>query len=269
MKSPGARATMPRRALGAHACSDRGYAMAALLVAMGVMGIIMSAAMPAWQTAARREREAELIFRGQQYAHAIQLFQTKYTNTLPPNIEVLVTEKFLRKKYLDPITNGEFQLLGAGQAVGATATATPGRGSSAAPSPSAALEGVARQTGGLAGGTQGPGASGRGATPGNVAGGIMGVTSRSTEKSLRLYNGRGAYNEWAFVPVQRFNAPGQAAGPPGASGPQGARGRGAAPGADGGPSGFRPANPRPDSVAGPNGPFRPQSGQPPLGSGRR
>jgi type II secretory pathway pseudopilin PulG len=39
-------------------------APAALLVAMAVMAIMMSAALPVWQTVARREREAELVFRG-------------------------------------------------------------------------------------------------------------------------------------------------------------------------------------------------------------
>src|SRR4029450_1654825 len=64
--------TMSRRNQTA---SQRGYAMAALLVGMSVMAIIMSVAMPVWNTAARRERETELIFRGEQYARAVALFQ--------------------------------------------------------------------------------------------------------------------------------------------------------------------------------------------------
>jgi type II secretory pathway pseudopilin PulG len=248
MRTPAATRAQ-RHGHGRRACASQGgYAMAALLVAIGVLGIVMSAAMPAWQTAARREREAELVFRGEQYARAIQLFQRKYANTLPPSLEVLINEKFLRKKYVDPITNGEFQLLGAAQAAGATATQTPGRGqgpssqpqgraqsaaSTSSPS-TTALNDLARQTGGRPGGP-GRGAPGLGA----VGGGIMGVTSKSAEKSLRLYNGRGAYNEWAFVPVQRVNNPGDTGG---AGGAAGARGRGAPPN-DGrsGNNGFRPA----------------------------
>ena len=38
--------------------------MAALLVSIAVMGILMSVALPAWRQAARREKEAELVFRG-------------------------------------------------------------------------------------------------------------------------------------------------------------------------------------------------------------
>jgi type II secretory pathway pseudopilin PulG len=53
--------------------STSGYAMAALLVGLSVMSIMLGAALPVWQTAITREREAELIFRGEQYAHAISL----------------------------------------------------------------------------------------------------------------------------------------------------------------------------------------------------
>ncbi len=93
---------------------ERGYAMAALLVAMSVMAIMLSTAMPVYQTVARREREAELVFRGEQYARAIALFQRKYGNQLPPDVDVLIDQRFLRKKYKDPITGGDFQYLGAG-----------------------------------------------------------------------------------------------------------------------------------------------------------
>lgn len=60
------------------ATSEGGYAMAALLVSIAVMGILMSALIPVWTTAVQREREAELVFRGEQYARAIGLFQRKY-----------------------------------------------------------------------------------------------------------------------------------------------------------------------------------------------
>jgi type II secretory pathway pseudopilin PulG len=56
--------------------STSGYAMAALLVGLSVMSIMRGAALPVWQTAIKRQREAELIFRGDQYAQAISLFPT-------------------------------------------------------------------------------------------------------------------------------------------------------------------------------------------------
>jgi len=45
--------------------------MAALLVGLSVMSIMLSMALPVWRTATQREREAELVFRGEQYAQAI------------------------------------------------------------------------------------------------------------------------------------------------------------------------------------------------------
>ena len=56
---------------------ERGYAMAALLVSLAVMSVLMSVALPAWRHEAQREKEAELVFRGEQYARAIALYRAK------------------------------------------------------------------------------------------------------------------------------------------------------------------------------------------------
>ena len=85
--------------------------MAALLVSMSAMCLMISVALPMWRTSIRREREAELVFWGQQYVRAIVLFQRKYAGTFPPTIDVLLHERFLRRRYLDPITNEDFQLV--------------------------------------------------------------------------------------------------------------------------------------------------------------
>ena len=99
---------------------NRGYAMAALLVGMSVMAVLMGALLPVWSHMATREKEEELIFRGNQYARAIGLFQRKFANTPPPTIDVLVEQRFLRKKYKDPITNDDFQPIYANQAAHTT-----------------------------------------------------------------------------------------------------------------------------------------------------
>ena len=95
---------------------EAGYAMATLLVALAVMSVLMSAVLPAWRHQARREKEAELAFRGEQYMRAIQLWERKMgPGSRPPNIDMLVQQKFLRKKYKDPMTeDGEFQPVFAG-----------------------------------------------------------------------------------------------------------------------------------------------------------
>lgn len=216
---------------------NRGYAMVALLVAMSVMAVLMSALLPVWTTMAKREKEAELVFRGNQYARAIGLFQRKFANTAPPSIDLLVEQRFLRKKYKDPITNDDFQPLYANQAMmnpqGAGNQQQPGqqpqRGASAAPG------GQLLQ----------PGFGGTGAT---AAGGIIGVTSKSKDTSLRVFNGRTKYNEWAFVHVQTSQQLGQ----PGPGGPQGPRGASGQQGRPGGPQTPSPFGMPPGSFPNPN-----------------
>ena len=128
--------------------SERGYAMAALLIAMSIMAVMMTVVMPVWKHAAQREKEEELVFRGQQYARAIGLFQRKFANAYPPNIDVLVDQKFLRKKFKDPITNDDFVPLPVGQGAGAA--------------------GAAGQRGAQPAGQRGATPAGRGTTPGTV-----------------------------------------------------------------------------------------------------
>src|SRR5206468_2734817 len=79
--------------------AQAGYAMAALLVAMTIMAVMMAVAMPVWKQASQREKEEELVFRGTQYVHAIGLFKRKFANASPPNIDVLVDQRFLRSHY--------------------------------------------------------------------------------------------------------------------------------------------------------------------------
>lgn len=94
--------------------SQRGVAMAALLVGLSIMAIMMTVAMPAWSHAVRREREIEMEWRGRQYQEAIRMFQAKYGGAYPPNVDVLVEQKFLRKKYKDPITGEDFAVIPVG-----------------------------------------------------------------------------------------------------------------------------------------------------------
>jgi type II secretory pathway pseudopilin PulG len=234
---------------------QRGYAMAALLIGLSVMAIMMGAMLPVWSHLVQREKEEELIFRGQQYARAIGLFQRKFANTAPPTIDVLVEQRFLRKKYKDPVTNDDFQPIYANQAGMTVSSPTGAR----APGQAATTQ--------LATPPQ-PVTNGGGTFQNGAAGGIIGVTSKSKETSIKLYNGRDKYNEWAFVYIQtaqRLQGPGGAqpgrGGPNGPGGPQGQQ-----PGPFGQPSGFggRGPNGLPNGFGGgPNG----QSTRPPVPGG--
>ena len=89
--------------------------MVVLLIVMAVMAVGMTTLLPTWRQQAIREKEEELIFRGNQYARALVLYSRKNNNLLPANIDVLYDGKFLRRKRKDPITGEVFGLLPAGQ----------------------------------------------------------------------------------------------------------------------------------------------------------
>ena len=246
--------------------------MAALLVALAVMSVMAAVALPVWNQAAQREKEAELIFRGEQYARAIGLFQRKTgPGALPPNIDLLVDQRFLRKKYKDPITAQDFQVLLSGQPGGAApgsagaGAGTPGRGGAA---PGGLQPGVA------SGAQQPQGRGGvQGTQPGVAAAGIMGVVSKSTAASIRQYQSRSHYNEWTFVNVAATQQPGApGGGAPGLGGVPGGRGNpdpagrgrggiGQQPGTNPGANPFGPAGMSPFGPGGSN-PFGPGGQQP-------
>jgi type II secretory pathway pseudopilin PulG len=194
--------------------------MAALIAMLAAMSILLSALLPVWQHEMRREKEEELVFRGEQYARAIHLFQRRYPGTYPPNLDVLVEQKFLRKKYKDPITGDDFQPLRVGQ------LAQLGQAGQQVGSP---------QAGNPPGGAQpqrpGAGTSSQLPQGAGALGGIIGVTSGSSDDSIRIYKGRTKYNQWPFVYAGAAGGPG---GPgqrrPGAPGTPGAPGSGPAPG---------------------------------------
>ncbi len=71
--------------------------MVAMLVGMAVTAVWMAAALPAWRQQVIREKEAELIFRGESIARAIYLYRQKNANALPASLDVLVQQKFLRR----------------------------------------------------------------------------------------------------------------------------------------------------------------------------
>lgn len=153
-----------------HVTAQAGYAMAALLVVLMVAGLLLTRALPLWATFVKREREAELIWRGTQYARAIDLFREKYGYVFPPDVDTLLKERFLRKKYSDPMTaDGEFQLLYAAQLQGGNIPSN--------------LADPLRQP-----------------RDADARGGIIGVVSRSPDSSLLRFNGAAKYNEWAFTP---------------------------------------------------------------------
>jgi type II secretory pathway pseudopilin PulG len=163
--------------------------MAALLVGLSIMAIMMTVALPAWSHAVRREREIELVWRGEQYQRAVRLFQRKFANTYPPTVDLLVEQKFLRKKYKDPITGSDFQVI----PVGAVLRPGGGAGGSSAPPAGFSDAGTMPQAG------LGQPSNTSMGTMGSQGLGIQGVVSKSRDKSIRVYNGASTYDAWFFI----------------------------------------------------------------------
>jgi type II secretory pathway pseudopilin PulG len=207
--------------------------MAALLVVLAVMSLMLSMALPVWHHAAQREREAELIFRGEQYARAIMLYQRQTPGAYPPDVETLVEGRFLRRAYPDPMTaGGEFRFIlqselaefsGPGAAAGAPDDGEPEEAGDG-PRRQRRREDVRDRPGFMRGVR--PFANRGERTPGGADGNIAGVVSRSEETSIALYNGQSRYSDWVFL--GEGPAAGQAGGEsgrpePGLSDPFGGR----------------------------------------------
>jgi type II secretory pathway pseudopilin PulG len=88
-----------------HKSKQKGYAIIALMIAISIMSILLMAAVPVWQTVIQREKEEELIFRGKQYVEAIRIYQLKHPGAFPRSLEELYEERCIRKLYPDPMTD--------------------------------------------------------------------------------------------------------------------------------------------------------------------
>ena len=179
---------------------DGGFIMVAMLISIAIASIWMSAALPSWRQQAIREKEAELIFRGEQYARAIYLYRARNNGANPQSIDQLVQQRYLRKKYLDPITGKDFVPLG-----GLNTTAP------------------FQQTQTTFAGA-----------------GITGVRSTSPDESIKIYNNQSIYSMWDFDWPRAAAKAGVAPTPEGGRrGGQGGRGGGERGGARGGRGGER------------------------------
>src|SRR5687767_7503051 len=169
-------ASRPQRHAGRS--EEAGYAMAALLVGMSVMAIVLTAAMPTWSHMIRREKEEELIFRGTQYARAINQYQRKFANASPASLDVLIEQRLLRKKWKDPLgvdKEREFQMLYLSSGMGSRGVG-PGQGSGARGTGAGQGSAPSRASGTGAG----AGSSGGTTYSTTPSGGIIGVVSKNT-----------------------------------------------------------------------------------------
>jgi len=107
--------------------SARGLVLLALLVFMALSTFAVMAAAEIWSTRLQREREAELLFVGNQYRRALESYWTATpgpVKTLPASIrQLLLDDRFpqpvmhLRRPYLDPMTGEDMQLVKTGNVI--------------------------------------------------------------------------------------------------------------------------------------------------------
>jgi hypothetical protein len=223
-----------------------GYTLLMVVFMAAAMLILAAAAAPNLLTQGRREKEAEMVWRGEQYARAVGLYYRKF-GKYPTKVEDLTRQtngvRFLRRAYTDPMNKDDgswrFIYVGPnGQLIGSlrqtsllqSVLSTPG------------IAGMSTFGGGLQplappgaapgtppGTNQAPATGQAGqqtntATTANplesqpqpfdgtvVGGNIIGVGSKIKKPSFRVYLGGDTYQQWEFLwnPTGQIAVPGQ------------------------------------------------------------
>jgi len=94
--------------------ASRGAALLLAMFAVALIGILLAVAGPVWRTEMRRDKEADLLWIGEQYARAIASYQAASPPPVPQYPENLgqlvldtrqpVVTRHLRRLYRDPLT---------------------------------------------------------------------------------------------------------------------------------------------------------------------
>jgi type II secretory pathway pseudopilin PulG len=166
-----------------------GYVLIMLLFLITAMAIGLMVAVPVWQTQIQREKEEELVFRGNQYVEAVRIYQLKNPGTFPRSLDELLEEKCIRRLYKDPMSpDGSWNviLLAESPGAGGSPRSAPARARTKAPAAGRAFSAQK-----LLVAPQQVLSSIR-----NVQ--ILGVVSSSTQKSFRIYHSEESYDRWLF-----------------------------------------------------------------------
>ena len=98
--------------------SEHGFVLLAVLFLVALLLIGLAVAAPRVAQDIQRDRETELYHRGMQYERAIRLYYRK-TGNYPTDLSQLENTnniRFLRQRYLDPITGKAFRVIHQGEA---------------------------------------------------------------------------------------------------------------------------------------------------------
>jgi type II secretory pathway pseudopilin PulG len=98
---------------------EEGFILLAVLFLVVLILIALAVAAPAMARSIQRDKELELVHRGEQYKRAIKLYYKKF-GAYPSSIDQLVNTnniRFLRRRYTDPITGkDDWRIIHLGQA---------------------------------------------------------------------------------------------------------------------------------------------------------
>ncbi len=150
------------------------------IIAVHIFAILLLLARGLWETEFQRDLEEELIFRGNQYVTAIELYQKKNSNLAPKNLDILFEKKFLRRRFPDPMSaSGKWNIV--------LDSGKPGQKTLLLVPEEMIGEGNVTQKLGM------PSAR------------IVGVCSGSCEEGFREYRKKKKYCEWAFYVGQKLD----------------------------------------------------------------
>lgn len=205
--------------------------MLALVVAVAIINIGLGIAVTRWSFIMKRQREIELVWRGEKYAQALDCY-SRQQGALPTDLEQLVEARCIRRLYDDPASDsGEWQVLRVADLVdeeGAPATAAPsavdselagdtmsGSGQGLRARIESRFESLQRRSSGelfpdrgslrdrvAADRPRDEGVGGDGpeeAEASEQMDGIVGVVSTSDEESIRPRSGGSRYSDWRFM----------------------------------------------------------------------
>jgi hypothetical protein len=225
---------------------ESGYALLFVIFLVASIMLLAAAASPNVLTEGRRQKEQEMVWRGNQYVRAVSLFYRK-NGRYPQSLEELAKPNaanvhFLRKAYKEPMNaaDGSWRLIyvsPTGQLIGsvhfrtlqemAVAYAFSAQGGGSASAMAAQLFGqptgtaVVGQSAGLGAPnqsiqnqSQGISSSAQPAPLGNLAavdgpvfgGSVIGVAGKEKQASIRVYQGGTTYFEWEFIWNPTLNA---------------------------------------------------------------
>jgi|SRR5579875_3886875 len=239
------------------------YALLVVMIMVTVLLISLTAALPSVYQEGQREREEELIFRGEQYARAIYLFHATL-GRYPTSVKELLNTngvRFLRQPYRDPlVSNGRWRFVhanAAGMLIDSFAqsqtisTVAPASSSESKSALAKAEEQMRKQAEAQCNGHPDSSSDASYQTGQLLGAFIAGVAPCSNRQSIRVLDQADHYDEWEFLALKYVQY-----GLPSSQGAPGKLGNMSQPGVPGTLGSPGEPNPSPGNLTPPTNPFQ-------------